>query len=241
VPEPGRGRLWVDARILAGDPGAGGVCAIVIRAFAICAAVAFALWGAGFLWFIERIPAADLSVAPTDAIVVLTGGSERLHEGLELLQEGKGRKLFVSGVNPEVGLSQLLRASGKTPVSKCCWIVLGHKAASTLENAAETAAWMRKEGYGSLRLVTSWYHMPRSLLDFARAMPKMTIVAHPVFPAQNAGGRWWAHESALRLLAREYSKYLVALGEAPLPQSAGSENAARLRASGGAARAGGAP
>jgi uncharacterized SAM-binding protein YcdF (DUF218 family) len=168
------------------------------------------------VWFVESLPAVDHSVAPTDAIVVLTGGSERVREGLELLRQGKGNKLFVSGVNPEVGLRELLRVSGKAPASANCCIVLGHRAATTLGNAEETALWMRKEGYKSLRLVTAWYHMPRSLLDFKRAMPGITIIPHPVFPTGGGPREWWAHEGPVLLLMREYAKFLVVLGEALL-------------------------
>ena len=53
------------------------------------------------------------AAAATDAIVVLTGGSLRLPSGIALLREGKGDKLFVSGVNQGVNLEDLLRISGK--------------------------------------------------------------------------------------------------------------------------------
>jgi uncharacterized SAM-binding protein YcdF (DUF218 family) len=62
-----------------------------------------------------------------------------------------------------------------------------------------------------LRLVTAWYHMPRSLLEFDRAMPEMDIVAHPVFPDQVKQGRWWAWRGTAVLLVGEYIKYLAAL------------------------------
>lgn len=184
------------------------------------AAFLFFLWLAGFFWFVAASPAAlSDRAAPTDAIVVLTGGSERLVEGLQLLREGKGRMLFVSGVNPEVGLGQLLRLAGNAFASARCCVVLGHEAENTRGNAEETARWMRKEGYKSLRLVTSWYHMPRSLLDFERAMPKITIVPHPVFAPDIDRSRWWASERDTLLLLDEYSKYLLALGEPIVPRS----------------------
>ena len=69
------------------------------------------LWLAGLLWFATP-PVADRLSTPTDAIVVLTGGSLRLQSGIELLRQGKGRMLFVSGVNQEVDLDDVLRVSG---------------------------------------------------------------------------------------------------------------------------------
>src|SRR5215471_483658 len=113
------------------------------------------LWLAGLLWFAIP-PSADFREAPTDAIVVLTGGRLRLQSGIELLREGKGRKLFVSGVNQQVDLDELLRVSGNAPDWASCCTALGHDADNTLGNARETAQWMRGQGFRSLRLVTAW-------------------------------------------------------------------------------------
>jgi uncharacterized SAM-binding protein YcdF (DUF218 family) len=157
-------------------------------------------------------PAAENQPAATDAIVVLTGGSLRLPSAIDLLREGKGRVLFVTGVPRQVDLGELLRGAGTdTPRWLACCIVIGHEARNTMGNAVETARWMRREGYHSLRLVTSWYHMPRSLLEFARAMPNVEIVPHPVFSAHVKQQNWWAWRGTATLLIGEYGKYLAAL------------------------------
>lgn len=171
---------------------------------------AYLLWLVGLLWFATP-PAADSRAAPTDAIVVLTGGSLRLQSGIDLLREGKGRKLFVSGVNQQVDLDDLLRITGNAPDWAVCCVVLGHEADNTLGNAQETARWMRSQGFRSLRLVTAWYHMWRSLLEFERAMPEIEIVPHPVFPEQVKPDHWWASRGTAALLMSEYTKYLAAL------------------------------
>lgn len=149
--------------------------------------------------------------APTDAIVVLTGGSLRLQSGIELLRDGKGRKLFISGVNQQVDLEDLRRVSGSTPDWAWCCVALGHEADNTLGNAHETARWVHREGFRSLRLVTAWYHMPRSLLEFDRAMPEIEIVAHPVFPDRVKPEHWWTWRGTAALLVGEYMKYQAAL------------------------------
>ncbi len=169
------------------------------------------LWLAGLLWFATPPSADTRGAAATDAIVVLTGGSLRLQSGIDLLREGKGRKLFVSGVNQQVDLDDLLGVSGHAPDWALCCVVLGHQADNTFGNAQETAQWMRHQGFRSLRLVTAWYHMPRSLLEFDRAMPEIDIVAHPVFPDQVKQERWWAWRGTAVLLVTEYVKYLGAL------------------------------
>ena len=104
------------------------------RRLLMVAAGCSVLWLAGLLWFATP-PAADSLTTPTDAIVVLTGGSLRLQSGLELLRDGKGRMLFISGINQEVDLDDVLRVSGNVPDWALCCVILGHEAENTLGNA----------------------------------------------------------------------------------------------------------
>ena len=180
-----------------------------LRPIAVVVAGICVLWLAGLLWFATP-PDKEARPEQTDAIVVLTGGSQRLQSGLELLREGKGRALFVSGVGHQVDLDELLHVSGIAPDWALCCVVLGHDADNTFENARETAKWMRSQGFRSLRLVTAWYHMPRSRLEFNRVMPEIDIVAHPVFPEQVKQEHWWAWHGTAALLVGEYMKYLAA-------------------------------
>ena len=154
------------------------------------AVLLFLIWVAGLFWFWAELPRkVDDTTRQTDAIIVLTGGSARLTQGLELLSAGKARKLFVSGVY--------------------C-VALGHEADDTRGNAVETAAWMKEQGFSSLRLVTAAYHMPRSLIEFRHALPDMEIVPHPVFATNFKQDDWWLWPGSTILLASEYSKFLVA-------------------------------
>lgn len=169
-------------------------------------------WLGGFAWFLHVIPdeVGDPQTA-TDAIVVLTGGSLRVQSGLALLAAGKAKKLFVSGVHPGTDVAALMRAEHQPGSALACCVVLGHEADNTLGNAEETALWMRREGFHSLRLVTASYHMPRSLLEFSRTMPDVRIIAHPVFPERVMQGYWWARPRTALLVVAEYQKYLLAL------------------------------
>jgi uncharacterized SAM-binding protein YcdF (DUF218 family) len=185
-----------------------------LRRLAVAGTSLGAIWVAGLVWF-ATAPSAEDRAAPTDAIVVLTGGSQRLNSGIALLREGKGRKLFISGVNHHVDLQDLLRSSGEDLELAGEWaasrVVLGYRAVDTLGNAGETARWMRQQDFHSLRIVTAWYHMRRSLLEFERAMPEIEIVPHPVFPDQIAHEHWWARRETAALLVNEYGKYLATL------------------------------
>jgi uncharacterized SAM-binding protein YcdF (DUF218 family) len=170
------------------------------------------VWLIGLWRFAAAIPNAVASPdRRTDAIVVLTGGSLRVEGGLRLLAEGKAKKLFISGVYRGVDVTELLRISRQSPDSVACCVVLGHAADNTLGNARESAQWMESEGYHSLRLVTGSYHMPRSMLEFARAMPDIEIVPNPVFPEFMQEAPWWQSRRSAALVASEYSKYLAAL------------------------------
>jgi uncharacterized SAM-binding protein YcdF (DUF218 family) len=53
--------------------------------------------------------------------------------------------------------------------------------------------------------------MPRSLLQFRRAMPDLDIVPNPVFSENFRQGDWWRWPGSASLIVTEYSKYLVAL------------------------------
>ena len=186
------------------------------RLFGFLLLLAF-LWVAGLVVFVSGLPArVEQPETHTDAIVVVTGGSERLAEGIRLLNHGLADKLFISGVNVGTHIADIIATlppQAEKPSAKltACCIVAGYAADSTLGNAAETAAWMQSEGLHSLRLVTADYHMPRSLLEFRSAMPQIEIVAHPVFPDRFRRQSWWRSPGTANLLISEYDKYLVAL------------------------------
>jgi uncharacterized SAM-binding protein YcdF (DUF218 family) len=170
------------------------------------------VWLVGLWRFAAAIPSeVTAPERQTDAIVVLTGGSLRVEGGLRLLADGKAKKLFISGVYRGVDVTELLHVSRQSPDSVACCVVLGHAADNTLGNARETAQWMESEGYHSLRLVTASYHMPRSMLEFTRAMPDIEIVPNPVFPEFMQEGSWWQSRRSAALIASEYSKYLAAM------------------------------
>ena len=184
---------------------------ITLRLLVPAGVVLFVLWIIGLLWFATVLPReAGSAKRQTDAIVVLTGGSERLSQGLDLLAEQRARKLFISGVYRGVDMAELFRVRQQSPDEFACCVILGHDADDTRGNAMETAAWIREQGFGSLRLVTANYHMPRSLLEFRHAMPDIEIVPHPVFPENFKQDEWWLWPRSASLVASEYSKYLIA-------------------------------
>lgn len=169
------------------------------------------IWFCGFLIFAQSLPDAVLMPkAPTDAIVVLTGGSLRLETGLELLANKRAKKLFVSGVHRGVDVQQLLNMVKRSPEAVSCCIALGYDADNTHGNALETSSWIKQEEYRSMRLVTSSYHMLRSAAEFRAVMPDIEIFEHPVFPKSFKAKNWWVWPGSTGLIIGEYNKYLIA-------------------------------
>ena len=173
--------------------------------------LAFGAWTMGLAWFAEEMPAAPATELPsTDAVVVLTGGSRRLAAGLDLLARGEVKKLLVSGVHPDVVKAEIAGGDRRLQALAECCVSLGYEATDTIGNAVETAGWMRREGFTSLTLVTATYHMPRSLVEFRRALPEARIVPFPVFPETFKRDGWWHWPGSAALVAIEYHKYALA-------------------------------
>jgi uncharacterized SAM-binding protein YcdF (DUF218 family) len=171
-----------------------------------------ALYVGGLFGFAGMMPRAVADpTSETDAIVVLTGGSQRLTSAFELMEAHRARWLFVSGVNRETDLARLPGAAALGAETLACCVVLGHDADDTIGNAAETAAFVRNHKIASLRLVTASYHMPRALLELRRALPDLRIVEHPVFPTGFRQDDWWRWPGSATLVVLEYDKYVAAL------------------------------
>ena len=78
-------------------------------------------------------------------------------------------------------------------------------------NAAEARDWAKAKGYTSLIIVTSNYHMPRSMAELTEAMPKVKLTPYPVVNPELHLADWWNNASTFVFLLREYGKYLLAV------------------------------
>lgn len=172
----------------------------LIRALAFIALIAFVT---GFALFIReaRSLAADAD-ARADAVVVLTGGEGRVVTGVDLLKDGRGRRLLISGVNPGSPTQDIARAAGAPAALFSCCVDIGEDAANTRGNARETAQWAAGNGYASLIIVTSDFHMPRALLELQAAMPDTRLIAYPV-----AAPAPWSSPGEARRWMQEYVKF----------------------------------
>lgn len=187
------------------------------------AATALALT-AGFTMFANSVGRTPLGPVPkADAIVVLTGGEDRVATGIQLVTAGHGRRLLISGVHPKSGSPKDLKRQhgGNDAIFKCC-IDIGLEALDTIGNADEARDWAIARGFRSLIVVTSSYHMPRSLAEFSRAMPDVTLLPHPVPSRSLRLQSWWQHQPTARLLVGEYLKFLTSAARLGVSRMIGS-------------------
>jgi uncharacterized SAM-binding protein YcdF (DUF218 family) len=181
-----------------------------LLAFSAVAASAFV---GGFCLFANHVGTSVAATSvPADAVVVLTGGEDRIAAGLQLIETRHGRRLLVSGVNRTIGspLDLSRKIGGNAAIYKCC-VDIGHDALDTIGNADEARTWAEAKRFRSLIVVTSAYHMPRSLIEFAIAMPTVRLIPHAVPSRHYHLADWWRHPATIRMLIGEYSKYLLSL------------------------------
>lgn len=168
------------------------------------------LWFAGFIAFNHRINHFKVeNDMKADAVVVLTGGRNRLSEAVKLLNAGKAEKLFISGVYKDTSLKALQKRKD-VEIFNSESVTLDKKSTNTVENAIEAAQWVKKHKIRSIYLVTSNYHMPRSMVEFRYYSPKLEIISYPVF-SEKVVKEWWKSRRSFMLLAGEYNKFLYVL------------------------------
>jgi len=179
-------------------------------AFVLCAAAA-SLLAFGFLWFVGRVPAAEVPLArDADGIVALTGGPSRITDAIELLASGRGKRLLISGANRATNSNEISRLNPEFERwVRCC--VDFDRSLNTLGNAIETRRWAESRGFRSLIVVTSNYHMPRALAEIEHQLPEVALVPFPVVTERKRPEQpWWSDGARARLMISEYVKYLFA-------------------------------
>ncbi len=170
------------------------------------------LFAGGFLKFSNTVEAYTVpaNVEAADGVVALTGGAARIAKALDLIADSKGQRLLISGVNPETRVSDIANLNANhRPLFDCC-VDVESRALNTVGNAEETGKWAKRNGYRSLILVTSSYHMPRSILEFRRQIPSIKLIAYPVPLKELNRDGWWGRPEILRVMLSEYTKYIGA-------------------------------
>ena len=191
---------------------------------ALCAAVVVLL-GLGFLWFVWRVPADEVTLdRNADGIVALTGGASRIADAIELLASGRGKRLLISGAYRATNSKEISRLNPEFERwVRCC--VDFDRSLNTLGNAIETKRWAERRGFRSLIVVTSNYHMPRALAEIAHQLPEVTLVPFPVVTDRQRAERWWGDWATTRRMVTEYLKFLFSKLRIALDLDAGTHTA----------------
>jgi uncharacterized SAM-binding protein YcdF (DUF218 family) len=182
----------------------------LMRGAVLLALAILAVLGGGFVWFVSHVPATEVTLnRNADGIVVMTGGASRISDAIELLAAGHGKRLLISGVNPTTSSAEISRKNPRYERLVACCVDLDHSAINTVGNAIETRRWARDRGFTSLIVVTSAYHMPRTMAELALQMPDVALVPFPVVTEKLRNEPWWASGPTARLILSEYAKFVV--------------------------------
>ena len=158
------------------------------------------LYAIGFVVFAFTLGRpAPATAMPTDAAVVLTGGSGRIEHAIEVLRDGKAKRLLIAGVDPSVRKADLARRiPGSARLFKCC-VDLGSESVDTRSNAEEANRWLSRHNFHSLRLITSDWHMRRARYEFRKVLKDRYVI---VIDAVRT-------EPNFLTLYAEYNKYVI--------------------------------
>ena len=187
----------------------------MLRAFKNIVIACVILWAMGFAVFtgsstLHFLPH-DAEMAPQEAIIVFTGGGNRVATGLNFLIAKKAPILFVSGVAVKTSLKDLIEKAGLTLDRVPCCVELGKMAGDTIGNAIETASWMEEKNLNNMILVTSSFHMRRALLELKIRAPHLRVTPYAVESDSPRSWANWRHSYVWKFHLAEYHKYLYAL------------------------------
>jgi uncharacterized SAM-binding protein YcdF (DUF218 family) len=183
----------------------------MVKPFIKLFSILMLIWAAGFYWFYQSVSQSNsCSPCKTEAIVVLTGAHGRIAYGLSLLKQDHSTVLFIAGVHPGTSKRALLKASGYRGSVDLTKVILDYTSRTTQENAQEVHQWAAKSGVRRIRLVTSNYHMPRALFEFATWAPGLTVVPDPINSLDPARQSWCKEYKVFCLYLNEYHKFIGA-------------------------------
>jgi uncharacterized SAM-binding protein YcdF (DUF218 family) len=180
------------------------------RTLVVLLGVALLLFAGGFVAYVSSMATTETPPSRNaDGIVVLTGAAFRINDALALLAEGRGKRLLISGVNPTTRAQEISRLTPEYRRWFSCCVDLDYTAVNTIGNAVETRRWVEAQGFKSIIVVTSNFHMPRAMAELAHQLPGVTLVPYAVISERVLVDSWWTSQSTTKLLFLEYVKYLA--------------------------------
>jgi uncharacterized SAM-binding protein YcdF (DUF218 family) len=181
--------------------------------------IIFIYFCTGLLKYKEEVQSLkEYSIKEAANVVILTGGSNRIKEGLKLIKgfsklELMNIDILISGIGKgftKSNISELLLKNDLLNMFIECCLELDSKSKNTRSNALETLKWVNKNSIKQLILITSNYHMPRAFLEFKNKMPNLKIIKYPITPEKHNINNWIYSYETFSLIFLEYCKFLIA-------------------------------
>ena len=123
------------------------ITAVTVK-LAVLGILVLVLGFAGFVWL---LPSEEVALdRNADGIVVLTGGTSRITDALELLAAGRGKRLLITGVNAGTTTGDIARQTVDYGRLLNCCVDLDYSALNTLGNAVQARRWAIDHGFKSL-------------------------------------------------------------------------------------------
>lgn len=184
--------------------------------------VGFATVILGITWFLAPDNLMNCSQAPSslkgceaaDVIITVSGGdtSARTQEAIDLYQNGWAPKLIFSGAaqdksgpsNAAVMRTQAIEQGVPESV-----ITIEDQSETTKENAENTKDILQDEAIKTAIVVTSSYHMKRTILEFRERAPNVTFRAHPTSSDSQWSVWWWTTPYGWMLALSELFKIVL--------------------------------
>ncbi len=155
-------------------------------------------------------------------IVVATGLDGRVTAGINKLVNNDADRLLISGVGKGVRKSDITRIVATSPDVRpfeldrkmTCCVDLGFDATDTIGNAIEAKAWAGQHHIDHIVVVTSDFHMPRTMVAFGQHFTPNQLTPSPVNTPwlqldEDGFSSWWHTPERIHLMSLEMIKYLA--------------------------------
>jgi len=139
-----------------------------------------------------------------EGIAVLTGGKGRIDKGIELFKASPNNYLIISGVDKSIKIIEVVPKD----ILNSNKVFIDRKSETTIDNAEEIIKWSRKNSITNIRIITSDYHMPRSMLILSKKSESLNFFPDPVKSDINIRKNISENFKSLLFLSEEYLKYL---------------------------------
>ena len=159
-----------------------------------------------FILFIKKIDYKQVNFYnQTDGIAVLTGGKGRINLGLDLFKKSSNLRLIISGVDKKVSNSSIIPKNLKNKSN----ITIDKDSESTYQNSKIIKKWTSKYKLQNITVITSYYHMPRSMMLMQTLMPTINFYAYQVEKKKPNKTSFRENILYYFFLTEEYIKFII--------------------------------